>query len=80
MKSRRNLHQKPKFLRAEASRDTLKLKVSEMAVPGVFNRYFPRRTPFCFVRIHSRLGIMPSNVPGILQHRMVQMFHRSKPV
>ena len=63
MKSRRNLHQKPKFLRAEASRDTLKLKVTEMAVPGVFNRYFPPWTPCCFVRIHARLGTMPSKCP-----------------
>ena len=63
MKSRRNLHQKPKFLRAEASRDALKLKVSEMAFPGVFNGYFPPRTPCCFVRIHTRLGTMPSKCP-----------------
>ena len=63
MKSRRNLHQKPKFLRAEESRDTLKFKVSEMAFPGVFNRYFPLQTPCCFVRIHTRLGTRPLKCP-----------------
>ena len=47
MNSRRlwNLQQRHKFLRAEASRDSLKIKVPEMAFPGVF-----RRTPGCFVR------------------------------
>ena len=54
-----NSHQRHKFLRAEASRDILKFRVSEMAFSGVFKRYFPLRTPCFFVRIHSRLGIMP---------------------
>ena len=36
-----NLHQRHKFLRAEASRDILKFRVSEMAFPGVLKRYFP---------------------------------------
>ena len=33
-----NLHQRHKFLRAEASRDILKFRVSEMAFPGVLKR------------------------------------------
>ena len=65
MKSRRlwNSHQRHKFLRAEASRDILKFRVSEIAIPGVFERYFPPRTPCCFVGIHARLGTMPSKCP-----------------
>ena len=35
-----NSHQRHKFLRAEASRDILKFRVSEMPLPGVFKRYF----------------------------------------
>ena len=44
MNSRRlwNSRQKYKFLRAEASKDILKFRVSEMAFAGVFKRYFPR--------------------------------------
>ena len=66
MNSRRlwYLHQqRHKFLRAEASRDILKIRVSEMAFAGVFKRYFPPWTPCCFVRIHARLGTMPSKCP-----------------
>ena len=40
-----NSHQRHKFLRAEASRDILKIRVSEMAFPEVFKRYFPPWTP-----------------------------------
>ena len=38
MNSRRlwNSHQRHKFLRAKASRDILKVRVSEMAFPGIF--------------------------------------------
>ena len=36
-----------RFLRAEASRDILKISVSEMAFPGVFMGYFPLRTSCC---------------------------------
>ena len=67
MNSRRlwNSHQRHKFLRAEASGDILKKLVSEMVFPEVFKRYFPLWTPgyFCFIRIHVRLGKMPSNCP-----------------
>ena len=65
MNSRRlwNLHQRHKFLRAEASGNILKVRVSEMAFAGVFKRCFPLRTPFCFVRIHARLGTMLSKCP-----------------
>ena len=51
-----NSHQRHNFLRAEASRDILKFRVSEMAFPGVFKRYFPLQKPCCFVRKHARLG------------------------
>ena len=62
MNSRRlwNSHQRHKFLRAEASRDILKLRVSEMAFPGVFKRHFPEQKPCYFVTIIARLGTMPS--------------------
>ena len=50
-----NSHQRHKFLRAEASRDIVKFRVSEMEFPGVFKGYFPPRTPYCFVRIQARL-------------------------
>ena len=60
-----NLHQRHKFLRAKASRDILKFRVSKMAFLGVFKMFFPPRTPYCFFRIHARQGTMPSNVPGI---------------
>ena len=65
MNSRRlwDSHQRQKFLRAEASRDILKFRVSEMAFSGVFKSYFPPRTP-CFFRENTRktsarLGTMP---------------------
>ena len=50
-----NWHQRHKFLRAEATRDILKSRVSEMPFPGVFKRQFPPWMPYCFVRIHARL-------------------------
>ena len=78
MNSRRlsNSHQRNKFLRAKAARDILKYRVIEMAFPGVFKRHFPPRTPCCFVRIHTRLGTMPSKC--IPRYRTVYTFHRSK--
>ena len=48
-----NLHKRNKFLRAEASRDILKFRVSEMSFPGGLKRYFPPRMPCCFIRIHA---------------------------
>ena len=65
MNSRRlwNSHQRRTFLRVEASRDIVKFRISEIASPGVFNRYFPPRTPCCFVGIHARLEAMPSKCP-----------------
>ena len=62
-----NLHQRHKFLRAEASRHILKFKVSEMAFAGVLKRYFPLRTPCCFVRIHIRLETMPQKIKLMFQ-------------
>ena len=58
-----NSHQRYKFLRAEASRDILKIRVSEMAFAGVFTRHFSPRTARCFVRMHTRLATMPSQCP-----------------
>ena len=58
-----NLHQRHKFLRAKASRDILTFRVSEMAFLGVFKRFFPPRTPCCFVRTNARLGTMSSKCP-----------------
>ena len=53
MNSRRlwNSYQRHKFLRAKASRDMLKFRVSEMAFLGVFKRYFSLQMLCCFVRI-----------------------------
>ena len=48
-----NSHQRHKFLRAEETRDIVKIRLSEMAFPGVFNRYFQEvfspgiSNPFC---------------------------------
>ena len=58
-----NSHQRHKFLGAEASRDILKIRVSEMVFPGVFKRFFPQRMPCCFVRTNARLGTLPSKCP-----------------
>ena len=62
MNSRRlwNSHQRHKFLRAEASGDILKFRVSEMAFPGVFKRYLPPQMLCCFIRILATLGTIPS--------------------
>ena len=72
MNSRRlwNLYQRHKFLRAEASRDILKFKVSKMAFPGVFKMYFPPWMPSGFLRIHA----CHWNVPGIPRNRTVPTF------
>ena len=48
-----NSHQRHKFLRATETRDMVKIRVSEMAFPGVFKRYFQEvlspgiSNPFC---------------------------------
>ena len=55
-----NLDQRYKFLRAEADRDILKFRVWQMAFSVVFKRYFSPRTQCFFIRIHARLGTMPS--------------------
>ena len=75
-----NLHQRHKFLRAEASSGILKFRVSEIEFSSVFKRYFPLRTPCCFVGIHPGLGQCCQNVPSVARHRTVRTFHRSKPV
>ena len=58
-----NSQKRNKFLRAEASRDIFKFRVSEMSFPRALKTYFLLRTPCCFVRIHARLGIMPLKCP-----------------
>ena len=55
-----NSYQRNKFLRAEASREILKFRVSEMAFPGVFKRYFRLWMLRCFFRILATLGTIPS--------------------
>ena len=61
MNSRRlwKLHQRHKFLRAKASTDILKFKVSEMVFPGVFKRYLLPKMLCYFVRILATLGTIP---------------------
>ena len=58
-----NSHQRHKLLRAETSRDILKFRVSEMAFSVVLKRYFPPQAQCFFIRIHVRLGTMPSKCP-----------------
>ena len=64
-----------KFLRALASSDIVKFKVSEMAFSGVFKRYSPPpRMPFSFVRISARLGTMPSKRLSKCPRRLFERF------
>ena len=67
MNSRRlwNSHQRHKFLRAEASGNILKIRVSEMAFAGVFKGHFSPRTARCFIRIHTRLATMLLKCPRL---------------
>ena len=69
MNSRRlwNLHQRHKFLRAEASRNILKLRVLEITFQGVFKTYFPPRMPLLFHQNTHKTG---SNAV-----EMSQVFH-----
>ena len=69
------------FLRAEASSNILKFRVSKMVFPVVFRRYLPPQTPCCLVRIHARLGTMSSKCPrhSTTWHGL-NISHRSKPV
>ena len=79
-----NSHQRHKFLRAEASRDILKFRVSDMPFPGVFKGYFPLRMPCCFLRIHKEYmqdwEQCSRNVPGTPRHPTGLRFYRSTPV
>ena len=54
-----NSHQRHKFLRAEAYRDIMKFRVSELAFLGFFKRYLLPRMLCCFVTILATLGTMP---------------------
>ena len=76
MKSRRlwNSHQRHKFLRAEASRDILKFRVSEIAIPGVFGRHV------VLSEYRQDWEQCRRNVPGVPRHRTVRTFLISKPV
>ena len=56
MNSWQNSHHRHNFLRAEASRDIMKFRVSEMAFPGVFKRYFPLQMPPLFHWNASKTG------------------------
>ena len=60
-----NLHQRHKFLRAEASGNILKIRVSEMAFAGVFKGHFSPRNARCFIRIHTRLATMLLKCPRL---------------
>ena len=71
MNSSRNSHQRHNFLRAEASRDTLKFRVWEMAFPGLFKRYFPLWMPPLF---HQNTSKTENNVV-----EMSQPFHDIAP-
>ena len=66
-----NLHQRHKPLRAEAFRDILKIRVSEMVFPGVFKRCFQPQMPYCFARIHETLATMPLKCPRHSKTRAV---------
>ena len=76
-----NLDQRHKFLRTEASRDTLKFRVSEMAFPGVFKRYFPPDS-MLFRQNTCKTGNNAVEMSQAFHDIIctVQMFHRSKPV
>ena len=62
-----NSHQRHKFLRAVASRDILEFRVSEMPFQGFSRGIFPPWMPCRFVRIHARLGTMPSHGSNVSQ-------------
>ena len=40
-----NSHQRHKFLRAEASREILKIRLKQMTFPGLFKRCLPPQMP-----------------------------------
>ena len=60
-----NSHQRHKFLRAETSWDILEFRVSEtpLILQGLSRGILPLWTPCWFVRVHTRLGTMPSKYP-----------------
>ena len=66
-----NLHQRHKPLKAEAFRDILKIRVSEMVFPGVFKRCFQPQMPYFFARIHETLATMPLKCPRHSKTRAV---------
>ena len=82
MNSRRlwNSYQRHKFLRAKASRDILKYRVSEIAFPGVFEKYFPPRTPSCFVGISRRSRAVAAKKWTKKRDARAKLLFYSKPV
>ena len=52
-----NLRQRHKFLRTEASRDVLKIRVSEMAFPGVSRGIFRRGPHFVLSEYAQETGV-----------------------
>ena len=75
-----NSHQRHKFLRAETSRDILKIIISEMAFPEVFKRYFPpRRRHVVSSEYTLDWEQCRRNVPGVPRHCTVRTCNRSKP-
>ena len=75
-----NSHQRHKFLRAEASRDILKIIISEMAFPEVFKRYFPpRRRHVVSSEYTLDWEQCRRNVPGVPRNCTVRTCYRSKP-
>ena len=77
-----NSHQRHKFIRAKASRDIWKIRVSEMAFSGVLRGIFHHG---CHVvsseytqDLHWEQCCL--NVPAVPRHRTVWTFHRSKSV
>ena len=51
-----NWHQRLKFLRAKASRNILKLRVSEITFQEVFKMYFPQWMPLSFHQNTHKTG------------------------
>ena len=62
-----NSHQRHKFLRAEASRDILEFRVSEMPFPGIFKRYFST--------VDTMLLRLNTRKTGNSAIKMSQVFH-----
>ena len=69
------MDQKHNFLRAKASRDILKFRVSEMTFPGVFKRYFQLRMLCCSLRILAMFTGNNAIETSQAFHNIVQFKH-----